>query len=92
MRACWGGWYRDHEYGFTTLHAYAGCARGEIRLHGGSDDLEGRVEICLNNEWGTVCDEMWDVVDAGIVCRQLGYSGKFLSLESQILPIKHYVY
>ena len=33
---------------------------------------EGRVEICFRNDWSTVCDQMWDDVDAGVVCRQLG--------------------
>ena len=31
------------------------------------------MEICLNNEWGTVCDRTWDVSSARVVCRQLGY-------------------
>ena len=30
------------------------------------------MEICHNDEWGTVCDQMWDVMDGTIVCRELG--------------------
>ena len=38
----------------------------------GSNSREGRVEICLSNGWATVCDQMWDNTDAGVVCRQIG--------------------
>lgn len=47
---------------------------GEIRLVNGSNMAEGRLEICLNDEWGSVCNEMWDARDATVVCRELRLS------------------
>ena len=60
---------------------------GQIRLRGtgASSSREGRVEMCLDKVWGTVCGYGWDTADARVVCRQLGYSAIGMSIMCQCL-------
>lgn len=46
---------------------------GDMRLANGTSANEGRVEIFYGGQWGTVCDNLWDLTDASVVCRALGF-------------------
>ena len=60
----------------VTHVSFSNCTTGEIRLTDGTTQYEGRVEVCINGVWGTVCDSGWDAREAYAVCHQLGYQGR----------------
>ena len=54
------------------------CEDGDIRLVNGDTQYEGRLEICINNAWGTICRSntwynRWTTIDSNVACRQLGH-------------------
>ena len=53
-----------------------------MRLNGGANKLEGRVEVLYQGIWGTICDDGWDNTDATVVCRELGFLSGTTALQS----------
>ena len=71
------------------------CTHGDLQLANSMNDSielsnEGRVEVCVNNLWSTVCDAAFSSRDAIVACRQLNYDGagnKFIIFVS--LSVAH---
>ena len=58
------------------------CSDRDVRIVGG--DREGRVEVCYNQAWGTLCDEVYGSASAGILCSQLGFRRKLLVIVKKL--------
>ncbi len=67
---------------------------GDVRLVNGSDLTEGRPEVCIGEEWRTICDQGWSLNDANILCGQLGFAAGGKSIECFFLYVylSHYNY
>ena len=65
------GQFRQHR---RFMWLTDGCYYGEIRLVGGESEREGRLEVCNNGRWGSVCGTQWRDRHTAVVCRYLGFS------------------
>ena len=89
MVACLGILISFHHYNIPCIkhlhyhlegeYPQSTCSDGDIRLVNGANELQGRVEICHNNVWGTVCSNYPSPSNSGnfgnFICKQLGYQG-----------------
>ncbi len=72
--------------------SHAECTvEASVRLVGGNESTEGRVEYCRDNLWVSVCRDSWDHKDAQVVCRQLGF-GQLLSCPYTLCRWYDYVF
>jgi hypothetical protein len=66
------------------------CQDGDLRVISNmSSPIEGSLEICINNSYGGICDDFWDVQDATVACRQLGFSNGTVETVSVCINFQH---
>ena len=67
-----------------TLTLFSACVDGDVMLMNNTEPCigcnEGTVVVCYNNNYGTVCDDFWDELDARVVCNQLEFTNGGKSL------------
>lgn len=72
----------DEIHVLCFLYIRTACVDGEVRLVDGFGPIvsSGRVEICIKQTWATACADRWSLMDAEVVCRQLGHlvSGRYI--------------
>ena len=75
VHSCWDECHRHLLYALPIFTEIGfSCKDGEVRLVGGDNPYEGRLEVCRSNRFGTACDDLtWNDADAQVACRNLGF-------------------
>ena len=74
----------DYTLQFETLPKFffrCDSVVNEIRLIGNTS-LTGRVKVFADGQWGTICEDGWDINDAHVICRQLGFPSAIKAFSS----------
>ena len=60
---------------FCFIYYIGGGPNLQLRLTGGNNRYEGRLEVQVYGRWGTICDDSFGTGSARVACRMLGYQG-----------------
>ena len=58
----------------TQIHFTESCSDGRARVRGSFSEMVGRIEVCIQETWRTICSDQWKEEDARVLCHQLGFS------------------
>ena len=71
---------------------YSDCSDGELRLAGKVTATSGRLEVCYNRAWGTVCSYAWGTTESRLACQLLGFQAYGINFMIMLFEILLYIF